>query len=192
MSDSESIKFTGHLFSGGLPLVINYQLMESRLKYSRITTGQRLEAEISLGDEVASRIVTLADHDDAEPLLFEFVPDSRGRYSLNVKTAGRYFDWRVRLDQKTRHLVVDKDVGSYFEVETYAGKLKHFGDFPSNPVSVALFSVEKQKRLFQHATKQGLWYFLDQNPNDTGHNAYNAENVSFILRINPSLLSSTA
>ncbi len=192
MSDSESVKFTGHLFSDGLPLVINYQVMESRLEYSRITTGQRLEAEISLNDEVASRIVTLADHGDAEPLSFEFVPDSRGRYSLNVKTAGRYFDWRVRLDQKTRHLVVDKDVGSYFELETYAGKVKNFGDFPSNPVSVALFSVEKQKRLFQHATKQGLWYFLDQNPNDTGHNAYNADNVSFILRINPSPVSSAA
>ncbi|QTD32760.1 hypothetical protein [Pseudomonas fluorescens] len=192
MSDANNITFTGQLFADGLPLVLNYQVMEQRLKQPRITTGQRLNAEISLNDEISSPIVTLADHDDAEPLLLEFVPDSQGRYALNVKTAGRYFNWQLRLDQSTRHLLAAKSGGSYFELETYAGKLKSFGDLPSNPVSVALFSVEKKMRLFQHETKEGLTYFLDKNPNDTGHNAYNPSSVSFVLRTNPSALQPAA
>ncbi|NYH09719.1 hypothetical protein [Pseudomonas moraviensis] len=192
MSDAKNIIFTGHLFVNGLPLVLNYQVMEQRLKHPRITTGQRLSAEISLNDEVSSPIVTLADHDDAEPLLLEFVPDYQGRYAINVKTAGRYFNWRLRFDQSTRHLLATKNVGSYFELETYAGKLKSFGDLPSNPVSVALFSVEKKMRLFQHETDEGLKYFLDKNPNDTGHNAYNPSSVSFVLRTNPSALQPAA
>ncbi|PMX02056.1 hypothetical protein C1X59_10260 [Pseudomonas sp. FW215-R2] len=192
MSNAKNTTFTGHLFAGGLPLVINYQVMEQRLKHPRITTGQRLSAEISLNDEVASRIITLADHDDAEPLLFEFVPDNQGRYTLGVKTVGRYFNWRLRMDQSSRHLLVDKNIGSYFELETYAGKLKSFGDLPSNPASVALVSVEKKLGLFQHETKGGLKYFLDRNPNDTEHNAYNPVPVSFVLRTQPSALSAVA
>lgn len=192
MSNAKKITFTGHLFAGGLPVVVNYQVMEQRLKHPRITTGQRLNAEISLNDEVASRIITLADHDDAEPLLFEFVPDNQGRYTLGVKSVGRYFNWRLRLDQDSRHLLVDKNIGSYFELETYEGKLKSFGDLPSNPASVALFSVEKKLGLFQHETKGGLKYFLDRNPNDTEHNAYNPVPVSFVLRTHPSALSAVA
>lgn len=189
MSIAENITFTGHLFVGGLPLVISYQLMEQRLKHPRITTGQRLNAEISLNDEVASRIITLADHDDAESLLFEFVPDNQGRYTLGVKSVGRYFNWRLRLDQNSRHLLVDKNIGSYFELETYTGKLKSFRDLPSNPASVALISVEKKLGLFQHETKAGLKYFLDRNPNDTEHNAYNPVPVSFVLKTHPSVLT---
>lgn len=192
MSDLGNINFSGCLFADGLPLVFNYQVMEQRLKHPRITTGQRLSAEISLNDEIISPIMTLADHDDAEPLVFEFVPNHQGRYTISVRTAGRYFNWRLRFDQSTRHLMAVKDVGSYFELETYAGKLKSFGELPSNPVSVALFSVEKKMRVFQHETKEGLTYFLDKNPNDTGHNAYNPSSVSFILKINPSALTSAA
>ncbi len=192
MSEETSITFTGCLFADGLPLVANYQVMEQRLKHPRITTGQRLKSEISLNDEISSRIITLADHDDAEPLLFEFVPEGQGRYGLNVKTAGRYFNWRLRIDQTTRHLLLEKSAGSYFEFETYAGRLKSLGDLPSNPASVALVSVEKKIGLFQHQTKEGLKYFLDRNPNDTGHNAYNPSPVSFILKVTPSALDSAA
>ncbi|WP_426204690.1 hypothetical protein [Pseudomonas sp. TWP3-1] len=192
MSDDKNITFTGHLFVGGLPLVLNYQVMEQRLKHSRITTGQRLSAEISLNDEISSRIVTLADHDDVEPLLIEFSPESQERYTLKVKTAGRYFNWTLRLDQNTRHLLVEKNSSSYFELQTYAGKLKTLDDLPSNPASVGLVSVEKKIRLFQHETREGLKYFLDRNPNDTKHNAYNPEPVSFILKTIPPALTSAA
>lgn len=192
MSGAESIKVTGHLFVNGFPVVLNYQVMEQRLNHPRITMGQRLTAEISLNDEISSRIVTLADHDDVEPLLIEFVLESQGLYTLNVKTAGRYFNWNLRLDQSTRHLLVEENYSSYFELQTYAGKLKTLDDLPSNPASLGLVSVEKKLRLFQHETKEGLTYFLDRNPNDTGHNAYNFEPVSFILKTIPSVLTSAA
>lgn len=192
MSEAKNVTFKAHLFANGLPLVLNYQVMEQRLKLARITTAQRLNAQISMGDEVSSRIITLADHDDVEPLLIEFAPDTQGRYSLTVKTAGRYFNWQLRMDQNTRHLLVDENLGSYFELQTYAGKLQSFNDLPSSPASVGLVSVEKKIRLFQHETKEGLKYFLDRNPNDTKHNAYNPEPVSFVLRTDSSLQSSAA
>lgn len=189
MSDAKYTRFVAHLFANGFPLVLNYQVMEQRLKHPRITTGQRLNAEISLNDEVSARIMTVADHDDAEPLLIEFVPESHGRCTLKVKTAGRYFNWQLRLDQTTRHLLVEENYSSYFELQTYAGKLKSFDDLRSNPASVGLVSLEKKTRLFQHQTKEGLKYFLDKNPNDTQHNAYNPEPVSFVLRKAPSILT---
>jgi hypothetical protein len=85
-----------------------------------------------------------------------------------------------------------KNIGSYFELETYEGKLKSFGDLPSNPAPVALFSVEKKLGLFQHETKGGLKHFLDRSPNDPEHNAYNPVSASFVLRPQPSALSAVA
>lgn len=192
MFEGNGTKFTGHLFVEGLPLVVNYQVMEQRLKSPRITNGQRLSAEISLNDEAVSRIVTLADHDDAEPLLVEFVPDGQGRFVLNIKTVGRYFNWPLRIDQETRHLLVDKNVGSHFKMETYAGKLKSLADLPSNPASVTVISAERDVGLFLDETKQGLKYFMDKSPNKTGHDAFNPTPAVFVLRADLSSLAAVA
>jgi len=192
MFEEKNAAFTGHLFVEGLPLVVNYQVMEQRLNDPRITNVQRLSAEVSLNDEAVSRIVTLADHDDAEPLLIEFVPEGQGRFVLKVRTMGRYFNWRLRIDQNSRHLLLDESVGSHFKMETYAGKLRSLGDLPSNPASVVVVSAERDAGLFLDETKEGLKYFMDKSPNTTGHDAYNSRPATFVLKAYPSSLSAVA
>jgi len=192
MSEEVSAAFTGHLFLGGLPWVVNYQVMERRLKSPRITNEQRLSAEMALDYEADSRVVTLADHDDDEPLLIQFVPEGQGRFILSVKSVGRYFNWRLRIDQKTRSLLVDESVGSHFEFRTYNGSLKSFADLPSNPASVFVVSAERDAGLFLAETKEGLKYFMDRSPNTTGHDAFDATPATFVLKICPSSLSAAA
>lgn len=105
-----------HLFLAGKPLVLNYQLMEKRLARPRLTTAQRTEYQRQLNYE--GGFLTVADRDDAEPLLIHFRSEN-DRYTLRVATPGRFYGYFLSMERmqsangltsSSGNLIVTQDV----------------------------------------------------------------------------------
>ncbi|MBV4476056.1 hypothetical protein [Pseudomonas botevensis] len=85
--ESPKKSFKANLFYKGKPLVLNYQLMEARLKRKRLTPAQRAEYNRQLQNE--GGFLTVADREDTEPLLINFHSEEE-RYTLRVATPGMF------------------------------------------------------------------------------------------------------
>jgi hypothetical protein len=103
MNAEENKSMIAHLFLKGKPLVLNYQLMESRLKRPRLTPSQRSEYSRQLQDEAG--FLTVADNEKDEPLLIHFRSES-DRYTLTVATPGKFYGY---------YLSMEKMLGAYGE-----------------------------------------------------------------------------
>ncbi|MHC8395026.1 hypothetical protein ACYZT8_15405 [Pseudomonas sp. LB3P93] len=103
MNTEENKSVIAHLFLKGKPLVLNYQLMESRLKRPRLTPSQRSEYSRQLKDEAG--FLTVADNEKAEPLLIHFRSEN-DRYTLRVATPGKFYGY---------YLSMEKMLGAYGE-----------------------------------------------------------------------------
>lgn len=125
-----SKSMVAHLFLEGKPLVLNYQLMESRLNRARLTPAQRAEYERQLRSE--GGFLTVADHERDMPLLIHFHSDN-DRYTLRVATPGKFYGYFLSMESildargevtSTRNLVVlEKGAPTRFYLETVAPDL---------------------------------------------------------------------
>lgn len=119
-----------HLFLEGKPLVLNYQLMENRLKRARLTPAQRTEYDRQLRSE--GGFLTVADNERDAPLLIHFRWDN-DRYTLRVATPGKFYGYFLSMESildargektSTRNLVVlEKGEPTRFYLETVAPDL---------------------------------------------------------------------
>jgi hypothetical protein len=104
-----------HLFLAGKPLVLNYQLMENRLKRPRLTAAQRAEYNRQLSE--AGGFLTVADRESDDPLLIHFRSEN-DRYTMRVVTPGMFFGFFLSMEKiqsaagetvATGNLVVTQD-----------------------------------------------------------------------------------
>lgn len=114
-AEDESKSMIANLFLEGKPLVLNYQLMENRLKRPRLTPAQRAEYSRQLHSE--GGFLTVADKEKDEPLLIHFRSED-DRYTLRVATPGKFYGCFLSMEniqntygeeQSTRNLVVLKE-----------------------------------------------------------------------------------
>ncbi|MCF4996213.1 hypothetical protein GIW70_16425 [Pseudomonas syringae] len=183
MAGNKIDPFMATLFVNGIPLMLNKYVMEQRLLRPRLTTRQRLEAEIAINNPRSGPIVTLADDDEATPLLLEFVPDNN-RYVIYARTPGAYFGWHLEMSGEPRALRVaqgTKTLGSYFSLENTYGKLTAAKDFQFSPMSLSWVSEERNRGLYL-GDENSVRFFMDANPNKTVHHAFNGLPCTFVLR----------
>jgi hypothetical protein len=116
-AEDDNKSMIANLFLKGKPLVLNYQLMESRLKRPRLTPSQRFEYNRQLLSE--GGFLTVADNEKDEPLLIHFRSED-DRYTLRVATPGKFYGYFLSMEdiqntdgekQSIRNLVVLKEGG---------------------------------------------------------------------------------
>lgn len=91
--------FTGNLYYKNKPLVLSYQLMESRLKRPRLTPAQRAEYTRQLKTQPG--YLTIADKESDEPLLIHFRAvgeEGKGIHQLRVATEGRFYGYFLSVE----------------------------------------------------------------------------------------------
>jgi hypothetical protein len=81
--------FTAHLYLDGRPVVLNQQRLQQVLRDLRITNGEKLDAEVGLADSRVSSFITLAEHENDEPLLLKFDPEGN-EYAISLELAGTF------------------------------------------------------------------------------------------------------
>jgi hypothetical protein len=182
MSLDNNKAFTANLYVKGLPLVLNQQRLKLRLRDPRITRREQLDVEVALADSSGSSFVTLADHEDDKPLLLKFVP--RGdNYIVTVVLRGIYDGWRLKIEGGTHHLSVSDDAQSgYFSIRKNGAPKARFADLAAGPSYIHLVS-EVNKHALYRAEEGGKIIFKDVDPNLTGHDAFNNEPATFVLKI---------
>lgn len=189
--------FAAQLFVDGYPLVLNQQHMQQRLLDKRITMNERLQVEADLRDREVPRFVTVAAHEDDEPLTFNFVAVGDLRYELYANVPGKYDGWRLRMDPDVRHMKVDDgSTGALFSLIGIEGERVGLEGLKAGHASVILVSEERQSGVYltrtnfrdkdRHPSTKLTEFkriLVDINPNFTGHDAFNGRVASFILRI---------
>lgn len=114
-AEDDNKSMIANLFLKGKPLVLNYQLMESRLKRPRLTPAQQFEYKRQLLSE--GGFLTVADNEKDEPLLIHFRSED-DRYTLRVATPGKFYGYFLSMEdiqntdgekQSIRNLVVLKE-----------------------------------------------------------------------------------
>ncbi|SEM95103.1 hypothetical protein SAMN04487857_107174 [Pseudomonas sp. ok272] len=189
--------FAAQLFVNGYPLVLNQQHLEQRLLDKRITMKERLQVEADLRDREEPRFVTVAAHEDDEPLIFMFIAVGDRRYELYAKLPGKYDGWRLRMDPGIRYMKVDNGAtAALFSLVGIAGERLGFEDLKAGHASVVLVSEERLSGVYVTRTNfrdkdilpsskllEFKHILVDINPNFTGHDAFNGEVATFILRL---------
>ncbi|MHC8335961.1 hypothetical protein [Pseudomonas sp. LB3P25] len=174
--------FTANLYVNGLPLVLNQQRLKLRLRDPRITRREQLDVEVALADRNGSSFVTLADHEDDKPLLLKFVPHG-DNYVVTVVLRGIYEGWRLKIEGGTHHLSVSDNAPSdYFSIRKNGVPKAGLADLAAGPSYVHLVS-EANKHALYRAKVGGNIIFKDVDPNVTGHDAFNSEPATFVLKI---------
>lgn len=114
-AEDQNKSMIANLFLKGKPLVLNYQLMENRLKRPRLTPSQRFEYNRQLLSE--GGFLTVADNEKDEPLLIHFRSED-DRYTLRVATPGKFYGYFLSMEdiqntdgdkQSIRSIVVLKE-----------------------------------------------------------------------------------
>ncbi|WP_059403458.1 hypothetical protein [Pseudomonas sp. RIT-PI-q] len=114
-AEDENKSMIANLFLKGKPLVLNYQLMENRLKRPRLTPSQQFEYKRQLLSE--GGFLTVADSEKDEPLLIHFRSED-DRYTLRVATPGKFYGYFLSMEdivntdgekQSIRNFVVLKE-----------------------------------------------------------------------------------
>ncbi|SEM45423.1 hypothetical protein SAMN04487857_10275 [Pseudomonas sp. ok272] len=119
-----------HLYIDGKPLVLNYELMEHRLKRPRLTRSQRAEYIRQRDNE--GGFLTVADDENIEPLMIHFRSE-HDRYTARVGS-GKFWGYFLSMEnmrdvrgrkQDVRHLVAleEKSMPTRFFIEPVASGL---------------------------------------------------------------------
>jgi hypothetical protein len=189
------LDFSAHFFVNGLPLVLNLHHMEQRLLDKRITTNERLQVDSDLADKDLPRFVTVAAHDDDDPLLFRFVVAGDNVYEMYADSPGKYQGWRLHMDPVKRHMsVVDSSTDALFSLIGKEGVRLGLDDLSVGSLSVVLVSEERKSGIYLTTTNYRdkrpdikrpavKKIIVDVNPNFTGHDAFNGEVAKFVLKV---------
>lgn len=180
--ENNNSAFMANLYVNGLPVVLNQQRLEQRLQDPRITRRERLDVEVALVDRNATSYLTVADHEDETPLLLKFALQGRG-YVLRTILRGAYDGFYITIEGGTHHLSVSDTAGaSYFSISKHAVENAKFDDLQAGPAYVQLVSKRNGEAVYM-ANNGGKKYFMDVDPNPTGHDAFNHAPVSFVLKL---------
>ncbi|QXI17210.1 hypothetical protein [Pseudomonas hamedanensis] len=182
MDKNNNGSFTANLYVNGLPVVLNQQRLKLKLRDPRITRRVQLEAETGLADKRASRLITLADHEDDKPLLFTFTAQGDS-YAITVSLRGIYDQARLVIEPGTHDLLVSTTERSEFFSISKMGVLRAtLIDFETGPAYIDLATESNQIPLYKTVIN-GMSVFKNVDPNLTGHTAFNNKPVIFVMKI---------
>lgn len=174
--------FTANLYLDGFPVVLNQQRLQQTLRHKRITQGEKLDAEVGLADSRTSSFITLADHEDENPLLLKFVPEGN-RYAIKLVHPGVFDGARLFIEDRTHNVLVSTSAPTqFFSISTYGVPKASLSNIASGPAYIELNSEPKDKPLYRQIT-DGMSKFLDADPNVTGHNAFNHKPARFVINV---------
>lgn len=174
--------FTAHLYLDGRPVVLNQQRLQQALRDLRITNGEKLGAEVGLADSRLSSFITLADHEDDEPLLLKFVPEGN-EYAISVELAGTFKGARLFIEDKTHNLLASTSAPmQYFSISMNGMRKASLSNIESGPVYLELISQQNDKPLYRHMSSD-MSTFVNVDPNVTGHNAFNNKPATFVIKV---------
>lgn len=179
--------FNAHLYLNGRPVVLNQQRLQKALGQLRITKSEQLEAEVGLADTRVASFITLADHEDDEPLLLKFVPQG-DNYEISLVHTGTFANARLYIEALTHNLLASTSAAAqYFSISTYGVPKASLGDFEAGPAHLELSSKaidsKSTSKPFYHHVSSGLDTFVDEDPNLTGHNAFNNKPATFVIKV---------
>lgn len=121
--------FNAHLYLDGRPVVLNQQRLQKLLDQPRITKGEQLEAEVGLADTRVASFITLADHEDDEPLLLKFVPQG-DHYEISLVHTGAFAGARLYIEARTHNLLASTRAAQQLfhqyvrRTRSFAGRLR--------------------------------------------------------------------
>ncbi|WP_435038149.1 hypothetical protein [Pseudomonas neuropathica] len=174
--------FTAHLYLDGRPVVLNQQRLQQVLRDLRITNGEKLDAEVGLADSRVSSFITLAEHEDDEPLLLKFVPEGN-EYAVSLELAGTFKGARLFVEDKTHNLLASTSAPpQYFSISTYGASKASFSNIESGPAYLELICEPGDRSLYRHISS-AMSTFVDADPNRTGHNAFNNKPATFVIKV---------
>jgi hypothetical protein len=182
-----SKEFNAHLYLNGRPVVLNQQRLQKALGQLRITKSEQLEAEVGLADTRVASFITLADHEDDEPLLLKFVPQG-DNYEISLVHTGTFDNARLYIEALTHNLLASTSAAAqHFSISTYGVSKASLGDFEAGPAYLELSSKavdsKSTSKPFYHHVSSGLDTFVDEDPNLTGHNAFNNKPATFVIKV---------
>ncbi len=174
--------FTAHLFLDGRPVVLNQQRLQQVLRDLRITNGEKLDAEVGLADSRVSSFITLAEHENDEPLLLKFDPEGN-EYAISLELAGTFKGARLFVEDKTHNLLASTSAPlQYFSINTYGASKASFSNIESGPAYLKLICEPGDRPLYRHISS-AMSTFVDADPNRTGHNAFNNKPATFVIKV---------
>jgi hypothetical protein len=182
-----SKEFNAHLYLNGRPVVLNQQRLQKALGQLRITKSEQLEAEVGLADTRVASFITLADHEDDEPLLLKFVPQG-DNYEISLVHTGTFDNARLYIEALTHNLLASTSAAAqHFSISTYGVSKASLGDIEAGPAYLELSSKavdsKSTSKPFYHHVSSGLDTFVDEDPNLTGHNAFNNKPATFVIKV---------
>lgn len=182
-----SKEFNAHLYLNGRPVVLNQQRLQKALGQLRITKSEQLEAEVGLADTRIASFITLADHEDDEPLLLKFVPQG-DNYEISLVHTGTFANARLYIEALTHNLLASTSAAAqHFSISTYGVSKASLGDIEAGPAYLELSSKavdsKSTSKPFYHHVSSGLDTFVDEDPNLTGHNAFNNKPATFVIKV---------
>lgn len=182
-----SKEFNAHLYLNGRPVVLNQQRLQKALGQLRIIKSEQLEAEVGLADTRVASFITLADHEDDEPLLLKFVPQG-DNYEISLVHTGTFDNARLYIEALTHNLLASTSAAAqHFSISTYGVSKASLGDLEAGPAYLELSSKavdsKSTSKPFYHHVSSGLDTFVDEDPNLTGHNAFNNKPATFVIKV---------
>jgi hypothetical protein len=174
--------FTANLYLDGRPVVLNQQRLQQVLRDKRITLGEKLEAEVGLTSLRTSSFITLADHEDDDPLVLKFVPQG-DYYAVHLVHPGAFDGAQIFIEDKTHNLLASTSAPQhYFSISTYGAPKASLNDIASGAALIELNSEPQDKPLYRQLS-DGMSLFLDTDPNVTGHNAFNSKPARLVIKV---------
>jgi hypothetical protein len=182
LANINSNAFTAHLYLDGRPVVLNQQRLQQVLRDLRITQSEKLDAEVGLADLRVSSFITLADHEEDKPLLLKFVPQG-DQYAISLVQSGTFDGARLFIEDKTHNLLASTSApAQYFSFSTYGVSKASLRHIEPGPAYLELISEPNDKPLYRN-TSSGMSTFLNKDPNQTEHNAFNNKPAKFVIKV---------
>jgi aromatic ring-cleaving dioxygenase len=182
LANINSNAFTAHLYLDGRPVVLNQQRLQQALRDLRITQGEKLDAEVGLADPRVSSLITLADHEEDNPLLLKFVPQG-DNYAISLVHPGTFDGARLFIEDNTHNLLASTRAPvQYFSFSTYGVRRASLRHIQPGPAYLELISEPNDQPLYRHISS-GMSTFLNKDPNMTGHNAFNNKPATFVIKV---------
>ncbi|WP_332768434.1 hypothetical protein [Pseudomonas koreensis] len=179
--------FTAHLYLDGRPVVLNQQRLQKVLGQPRITKGEQLEAEVGLADTRVASFITLGDGEDDDPLLLKFVPQGDD-YEITLVQTGAFANARLFIEAVTHNLLASTSaVAQRFSARTFGVPKNSLADIEASPAHLELSRKtddknSKSKPLYRYVS-DGMVTFVDEDPNETRHNAFNNNPATFVIKV---------
>lgn len=174
--------FTANLYLDGRPVILNEQRLRDILRAPRITQGEKLDAEVGLADLRVASHITLADHEDHQPLLLNFVPHGEN-YAISVVYSGAFDGARLFIEDKTHKLLASTSAPiHYFSMSTFGVNKASLSHIEAGPVYAGLNSEPGYKGIYRDSS-EGMSTFMNVDPNTTGHNAFNNKYARFVIKV---------